>query len=196
MGFKAQPDKAPLKKKISNYSRDAVKGELVVPLPRYGNGGIGKNKKGGTPSLPDIVRFQLKLSQTGDRQSLLTRVFVSSNQVLESQKISHYPGCRLVKHFLRLIDLLNAPLIHNTDPVGSSKGFIMVVGHKKGGDPGMVQNKTEIGQKPLPEKPVKGTQGFVQHEQPWPGRQGAGQGNPLALSAGKFGYPAISKSLQ
>ena len=83
----------------------------------------------------------------------------------------------------RRTDLLHLPAVHHGDAVGKRHGFFLIMGDHDEGNPGSFLNGHQFELGVFAQLLVQRGERFVEEEQFWLARQGAGKGNPLSLTA-------------
>ena len=83
-------------------------------------------------------------------------------------------------------DLLDSALAHDDETVGELEGFFLIVGHEDGGVAGLVVDLAEPLAELLADLRVEGAEGLVEEQHARFDREGAGEGDALALAAGEL----------
>ena len=96
-----------------------------------------------------------------------------------------------VVNLFRGADLLDDPVLHDDDAVGHGKGLFLIVGDVKECDAKLLVHFLQLDLHVLPHFVVEGGEGFVQKEDLRLIDDGAGDGDPLLLAAGKGGNVAV-----
>ena len=100
---------------------------------------------------------------------------------------------RLVVDFFRCAELLKAPAAHDRDAVGHVDGLFLIVGDVDEGDAQLLLQALELKLHLAAELQIQRAQRFIQQQQLRFGRERAGDGDALALAAGKLAGHAFGK---
>src|SRR4030095_4319553 len=96
----------------------------------------------------------------------------------------------------RRADLLDASFVHQNDPIGHFQGFFLIVSDKDAGNFQLVVKAPEPLAQLFSNFRVEGTEGLVQKQHVGFHRQGAGQGDSLALAPGELRWQAVTEPVQ
>ena len=91
-----------------------------------------------------------------------------------------------VVDFGRCADLLDVPRVHHRDPIAHRQRFLLVVGHVDEGDPDLALDSLEFELHDVAQLEVQRSERLVEQQSAGVVDQGAGQRNPLLLTAGKL----------
>ncbi len=116
----------------------------------------------------------------------LVPFYAPRQQVLEAQEAGHEGRRRPVVDLRRRTQLLDASGVHHRQPVGHGEGLGLVVGDVDGGHAHALQDGAHVHHQPFAQRPVERAHRLIEHQQPRPGGQGAGQGHALLLAAGEL----------
>ena len=90
---------------------------------------------------------------------------------------------RPLPHVGRCADLFDAAGVHHDEAVGERERLVVVVGDEEGGELEPHEQRAQLGDEPLAQRPVERAQRFVEHEEPRLGRERARQRDALLLAA-------------
>ncbi len=90
---------------------------------------------------------------------------------------------RPLPHVGRCADLFDAAGVHHDQAVGERERLVVVVGDEEGGELEPHEQRAQLGDEPLAERPVERAERFVEHEEPRLGRERAGERDALLLAA-------------
>ena len=130
----------------------------------------------------------------GAGQGPLHRHGARSEHVDGADKTHHKGAGGMVVDLRRCADLLNVAFVHHHNAIGHLHGLLLVVGDDYGGDVHFIVEVAQPGPQLLAHLGVEGAEGLIEQQHPRLDGQGAGQGHPLALAAGKLGGIATAIS--
>ena len=92
-----------------------------------------------------------------------------------------------------MIDLLDAAMIHDGNPIRGHHGFGLVMRHVNGGHPKFVVQSPDFKTHLLPQCRIQVGQRLVKQQHGGPDNNRAGQRHPLLLTAAEFGRVTVRK---
>ena len=92
----------------------------------------------------------------------------------------------MVDELRRRRDLLDPPVLHHHDPVGQGECLLLVMGNKDHGDAKFLLQGFDLPAHGEPGGYIQGGQGLVKEDNIRAQHHGAGNGDPLLLTAGEL----------
>ena len=123
------------------------------------------------------------------------RLFHAPRQeIAGADEVGHELVGRLAVDLKRRADLLDLGVAHDDDQVGHGHGLALVVGDDDGGDAQSLLQLAKFDLHRFTQIGIQRRQGLVEQEYVRLERQGAGDGDPLALAAGKLRDVAVGNA--
>ena len=113
-----------------------------------------------------------------------------------AHEADHEGRRRPVEDLLRRADLLDAALVHDHDAVGHLERLLLVVGHEDAGEADLVVQPPQPAAQLLADLGVERAEGLVEEEHARLDREGAGEGDALALAAGELRGQAVGEPVE
>jgi hypothetical protein len=111
----------------------------------------------------------------------------AGKQVHAADELPDRPVPRRAVNLFGRADLQDPAVVHHDDAVGHRQGLVLVVGDQDGGQPQPLLDLSDFTAEADADRGVQGGQRLVKQQQRRVDRQGAGECDPLLLSARKLG---------